>query len=309
MIKWFNDPVPEFAGCAITMGNFDGLHLGHRKVLSTLSEQALAKGLPTVVLTYWEHPGHFVHFQHKVPILTPRPLKRQLLESRISGQVFFLNFTSETAHIPAAEFLSDVIIRYFHPKVVVTGYDSHFGYRREGNADFLQQWESKFGYDTIRVEPVFYRNRIISSSAIREALQQGQIKSANAMLGEPYTLYGTVSHGKKIGRSIGFPTLNLNPADNEQLIPTNGVYLSAVLFNGKKYFGLTNIGISPTLKYNDQIEIETHVFDFDRDIYSEEIRLQLLDYIREEIRFPSVHDLQHAIEEDIKKGKKLLAGL
>lgn len=309
MIKWFDDPVPQLAACAITMGNFDGLHLGHQKVLAILAEQAQTKDLPAVVLTYWEHPGHFVHFQHQVPILTPRLLKRQLLETRVAGQVYFLNFTNETAHIPAASFLSDVIIRHFHPRVIVTGYDSHFGYRREGNAEFLQQREGEFGYDTIRVEPVYFNNMIISSSAIREALHQGEIKSANAMLGEPYTLYGTVSHGRRLGRTIGFPTLNLNPSDNEQLIPANGVYLSAVIFNGNKYFGLTNIGISPTLKYTDQIEIETHVFDFDRDIYSEEIRLQLLDYIRHEIRFPSVHDLQHAIEEDIEKGKKLLAGL
>jgi riboflavin kinase/FMN adenylyltransferase len=309
MIKWFNDPVPEYTACAITMGNFDGLHLGHRKVLSTLTSQAKAHDLSAVVLTYWEHPGHFVHFQHQVPILTPRLQKRELLEARIEGQVYFLNFNSETAHIPAAGFLSDVIIRYFHPKIIVTGYDSHFGYRREGNADFLQQREAEFGYATIRVEPVYYKNGIISSSAIREALSRGEIRSANAMLGEPYTLYGTVSHGSKLGRTIGFPTLNLNPADNEQLIPKNGVYLSKVIFNGNAYFGLTNIGISPTLKYNGQIEIETHVFDFNRDIYSEEIRLQLLDYIRDEIRFPTVHDLQHAIKEDIKKGKKLLAGL
>ncbi len=309
MLKWFDESVPCLDACVLTMGNFDGLHLGHRKVLSILHEKAKELGLPAVVLTYWEHPGHYVHLKHQVPILTPRPLKKELIRACGSSQVYFINFTTETAHVTALTFLKEVLIEHFHPRLIVAGYDSHFGYRREGNADFLSRYGVEFGYDTIRVEPVYQDTNIISSTLIRDALQQGDVRTAAAMLGEPYCLYGTVSHGKKLGRSIGFPTVNLNPIDNEQLIPANGVYLSAVSFNQDHYFGLTNIGVSPTLKNNGQIEIETFILDFDREMYGENIRLEMLEFIRSEEHFPTVHALKRAIEQDIRKGKELLAGL
>ncbi len=306
-MQWFDTPIPDFENSVLTMGNFDGLHLGHQKVFTELLAQAKQRNTVPVVLTYQEHPGHYVHFKHSVAILTPRVIKQSLIKKQGIEQVFFLNFTSEKAHTEALEFLRDVLVKYFHPQVIVAGHDMHFGYRREGNADFLHQHETEFGYQTLQIEPVLHDGKVISSSRIRESLSQGEISSANAMLGKPYCLYGTVTHGQKLGRQIGFPTININLLDNEQLIPRDGVYLSSLTLKGKAYFGLTNIGTSPTLKNNAQIEIETHILDFDEDIYDAEIELYLLEFIRAEQTFSSVQELHQAISNDIAAGRKLIS--
>jgi riboflavin kinase/FMN adenylyltransferase len=306
MIKWFEEPLPKLDGCALTMGNFDGMHLGHRKVMQELIGKADERGLTPVILSYLEHPGHYIHFKHPVCILTPRKEKREIFRQQGIEQVNFINFTAESAHTSALDFFREVIIGYFHPKLIVFGYDSHFGYQREGNADFLRQHEQEYGYRTTQIEPVFYKQEIISSSLIRKNLSEGNLAVANAMLGRPYRLYGTVTYGRRIGRTIGFPTINLSLCDIEQLVPANGVYLSSLFIGGKNYFGLTNIGTSPTLKNMAQIEIETHILDFEGDVYDAEIRLDLLEYIRDEMKFSSVDELQTAIRNDIGTGRELI---
>ncbi len=307
MIKWFEEPVPDYRDCALTMGNFDGMHLGHRKVMLELVRKADEIGVTPVVISYLEHPGHYVHFQHPVPILTPRLEKKKMFEEQGISHVHYLNFTAESAHTSAPDFLRDVIAGYFHPRLIVFGYDSHFGYQREGNAEFLQKHEREYGYETLQVAPVHYGEDIISSSLIRRNLINGNLAAANAMLGKPYRLYGTVTYGQRIGKTIGFPTINLSLADNEQLVPANGIYLSSLTLQGRHYFGLTNIGISPTLKNMAQIEIETHILDFNGDIYDTRIELDLLERIREERKFGSVEELKAAIRADIKTGRELMS--
>jgi riboflavin kinase / FMN adenylyltransferase len=307
MNKWFTETLPRLDGCALTMGNFDGMHLGHQKVLRELLQKASERNLTPVVLSYLEHPGHYIHFKHPVCILTPRNEKQNVLRQQGIKHVFFLNFTAESAHTSALDFFQEVIIESFHPKLFVFGYDSHFGYQREGDADFLRQYEKAYGYETVQIEPVYFGEEIISSSLIRQNLSDGRLDAANAMLGSPYRLYGTVTYGHKIGRTIGFPTVNLSLRDIEQLVPANGIYLSSLSVNGKQYFGLTNIGTSPTLKNMAQIEIETHILDFEGDVYDSEIRLDLLHYLREERKFNNVGELKNAIARDINTGKELIA--
>ncbi len=309
MIKWFNEPIPEFNNTVLTMGNFDGMHLGHRKVISELINKAGQLQATPVVISYLEHPGHYIHFKHPVSILTPRFLRKDMFNEMGIKHVYFLNFTAETAHTSATDFLKNVIIRFFKPGLIISGYDSHFGYQREGNTELLKDLEEEFDYRTIKIEPVYYKENIISSSLIREKLTDGNLRDANAMLGNPYRIYGTVTYGKKIGRTIGFPTINLSLMDIEQLIPANGIYLSSLLISGKKYFGLTNIGTSPTLKNMAQIEIETHILDFNQEIYDTNICLELMDFIREERTFSSIDELRKAITEDIKHGRELISRL
>lgn len=311
MIHWFEEPIPQLKNTVLTMGNFDGLHLGHQKLLAEVLGQAQALNLTPVILTYLEHPGHFVHFSHPVKILTPRKLKQEQIKQAGMEHVYFLNFSSESAHITADEFLRDVLIKYFQPTVIVSGYDTHFGYQRKGNTEFLIANESKYGYRTIQIEPqrisiTENQSEIISSSLIRECLTQGKVEMAAAMLGRAYRLYGTVTHGQKIGTIIGFPTINLNLADPEQLIPANGIYLTKLMLQGIQYFGLTNIGISPTLKNSGQIEIETHILDFADDLYDAEIELDFVSYIRGEKRFNTAAELVTAIKEDIAFGMGLI---
>jgi len=307
MIKWFDDTFDKITeSTVLTMGNFDGMHLGHRKLLQELIKGAAGLDAVPIVLSYLEHPGHYVHFKHPVPILTPRVCKLELFREIGVDHIYYLNFTSETAHVSALDFLQNVVMDCFNPLLIVSGYDTHFGYQRQGNSEFLQLHEPDFGYHTLQIPPVLYKNDIISSTLIREKLTKGDLATANAMLGKPYRLYGTVTHGIQLGRVIGFPTVNLNLLDNEQLIPANGVYLSAVNIAGKRYFGLTNIGTSPTVKNNAQIEIETHILDFDNNVYAEYIRLDLLEYLREERKFADMTELKHAISKDIEYSKGLL---
>ena len=306
MLTWFDEPAPTHSNTVLTMGNFDGMHLGHKKLIQELIDQSKQLNLTPVVLSYLEHPGHYVHFKHQVNILTPRNCKKDLFKEMGIDLAYFLRFTSETAHSSAYEFLNDVLINNFHPKLIISGYDTHFGYQRQGNSAFLKQYEAEFGYKTIQIPPVYYKEDIISSTLIRAKLTQGDLCTANAMLGKPYRLYGTVAPGIQLGRVIGFPTINLNLMDIEQLIPANGVYLSTLMIAEKRYFGLTNIGTSPTVKNDAQIEIETHILDFDQDIYAERIQLDLLEYIREESRFSGMDELKQAISQDIEHGKGLI---
>jgi riboflavin kinase/FMN adenylyltransferase len=305
-MNWFKEEIPHITDSVLTMGNFDGMHLGHQRVLQELIMQSKRLGLKPVVISYIEHPGHFVHFKHQVPILTPRVLKKELFRELGLEHIYFLNFTAESAHTSALDFLKEVIVSCFHPRLIVSGYDTHFGYQREGNSDFLRTHEQLFDYQTIQIDPVYHEQTIISSSAIREMLSKGEIKTANAMLGKPYRLYGSVTHGSQIGKTIGFPTINLSLLDAEQLVPRNGVYLSRIFINGNQHFGLTNIGTSPTLKNSAQIEIETHILDYDSDSYHEQIKLDLLDFLRTESTFSSVEELKDAIRQDIKAGRRLL---
>lgn len=307
MINWFCDSIPDFKSTILTMGNFDGMHLGHQQLLQELILKAKEHDAEPIVLSYLEHPGHYVHFKHPVQILTPRLYKKQLFRESGINHVYFLNFTSETAHISALDFLKDVIIKYFNPKLIVSGYDSHFGYQRQGNSEFLKLHEQEFGYQTLQIEPVYFKDDIISSSIIREKLIQADLSVANAMLGKPYRLYGTVTHGIQLGRIMGFPTINLNLLDNEQLIPANGVYFTSLIIDNKRYFGLTNIGTSPTVKNTLQIEIETHILDFEGDLYAETIQLDLLEFIREEKKFSDMSELRNAINKDIESSKGLIS--
>jgi riboflavin kinase/FMN adenylyltransferase len=306
VLKWFDEPAPMLSNTVLTMGNFDGMHQGHRKLFTELLDQARLQNLKPVVLTYLEHPGHYVHFKHPINILTPRTCKKELIRELGIDLIYFLNFTSATAHISAFEFLTEVIVRHFNPKLIISGYDTHFGYQRQGNSEYLKQYEQEFGYQTIQIPPVYYGDEIISSTKIRERLYVGDITIANAMLGKPYRLYGTVTPGIQLGRIIGFPTINLNLMDNEQLIPAGGVYLTSLFIENKRYFGLTNIGTSPTVKTNAQIEIETHVLNFDADIYDENIQLDFLEYIREEKRFNGMEELKQAIAHDVEYGRGLI---
>jgi len=306
MIKWFDQLIPDFKSCVLTLGNFDGLHLGHQRVLQELTAQAAKLGLPPVIISYFEHPGHFIYVRRPVPILTPRVMNRTLFSSAGFDNLYFLNFNAETAHVGAMGFLQDVIVRFFKPRAIVAGHDSNFGYEREGNAEFLIRHENEYGYSVVQVESVVVDNEIVSSTLIRDRLTCGEIASANRLLGKPYALYGTVTYGQKIGRTIGFPTVNMSLLDSEQLVPANGVYLSRIKLSQNSYFGLTNIGISPTLKHSGQIEIETHVLDYNGDVYNENLRIDLLEFIRKEEKYATTQKLRSAIYEDIRVGRELI---
>ncbi len=290
----------------LTIGTFDGLHLGHQKLLQRVIEIGKAEGLQSVVLSYKDHPA-FVLRVHPLPkMLCPAVLKERELKNLSIERVELLNFTSELAKTPPLKFLQEYIIPQFQPKVIVMGYDSHFGHLRQGNYQFLCKHSGELGYRVEYVEPLLYEGKPISSSVIRNLLLQGQLETASFLLGRHYRLLGTIGHSNSQGRKIGFPTANLNLLSPHQLIPKNGIYLSKVYWQGNVFFGLTNIGCSPTVKQTGIIEIETHILDFTGDIYGEYLELDLLRYLREEKMFHSIDELRAAIKSDITTARIML---
>ncbi len=306
MSHWFTEEIEPLQNTIVTLGNFDGLHLGHQQLKNKLRSISDLQNLTPVIISYLEHPGHYIYLKNPVKILTPKFIKKELLIAEGFSHIYFLNFNSDTAKISPHDFLRDAIIHYFHPKIILTGYDSHFGFQRQGTPEFLIKSEKEFGFRTIQLEPVTCQNRIVSSTAIRQLLAEGGISEANDMLGRPYRLYGKVVRGRKFGKEIGFPTINLLLKDADQLIPKSGVYLSAISLDGISYFGLTNIGLSPTLKNTDQVEIETYILDFDMNVYDAQINLDLLEFIREEQKFASREELRGAIQKDMLHARQMI---
>lgn len=222
-------------------------------------------------------------------------------------EIALLHFDEELSHISAEDFLREQIIRRFAPAAIVMGYDSHFGYQRRGDYAFLQERQALYGYDLHFVEPVQHENRVVSSTLIREMLALGELAGANKLLGSPYTLFGEVASGAGIGRDLGFPTANLHLEEARQLLPRAGVYLSRVRLGTNSFFGLTNIGSCPTLKHSGITEVETYILDFDQQIYGSSLRVELLEYFREERMFAGIDALQIAMQEDLTRARKLIA--
>lgn len=293
----------------LTIGNFDGIHLGHRKLLSRVQELAAASKLQSVVLSYTDHPAFTLKSHPKSQVLMPAAAKIKELKALGIDHVELLTFTRELAHTSADKFLKEYLIPVWQPLIIVMGYDSHFGYQREGNVEFLQQHAQAYRYSVEYVEPQLHDGQIISSSMIRKLLASARITEANLLLGKPYALHGIVGHGISKGRSLGFPTANLIPENPHQLVPKSGIYLSRATFEGKQHFGLTNIGCSPTVKHSGLVEIETHILDFDRDIYEAQLELELLLYLREERVFRSEQELAQAISLDVATARKLIGSI
>ncbi|MCK9584974.1 MAG: bifunctional riboflavin kinase/FAD synthetase [Candidatus Cloacimonetes bacterium] len=293
----------------LSIGTFDGIHLGHRKLLSRVREIAQAEGLKSVIITYREHPAITLKKDSAPKMLCPCAIKEQELIKLGIDQVTMLDFSPEMAKTSALNFLSDYLIPSWHPRVIVMGYDSHFGQNREGNRPFLQAYAAEYGYRVEYVEPELNAGKPISSSVIRRLLETADLQEANRLLGRPYRLLGSVCHGMARGRDLGFPTANLTLSNPHQLIPAEGIYFSRVHLEGQTFFGLTNIGKSPTVKHDGIIEIETYLIGFDSDIYGSTMQVELLNYLREEKMFADSDELTRAIRQDLTQAQSLIREL
>jgi riboflavin kinase/FMN adenylyltransferase len=291
----------------LTIGNFDGIHLGHRKLLALLHDIAVAENLPSVVISFTDHPAYVLKTNTLPKLLCPASIKKRELLALGIDEVELINFTPEFAKITALNFLKDTIVPVWKPKVILVGYDSHFGYKRQGDFQMLSANADEFGYQVQYVEPLMYKSQPISSSTIRDLLSAGEITSANSLLGRPYRISGLVGHGLCKGRDYGFPTANLILANPHQLVPKCGIYLSRVFLGDNEHFGLTNIGSSPTVKHTGIVEIETNILDFAGDIYGKQIEVELLHYLREEKMFKSIDELVAAMKEDVRTAREIIS--
>ncbi len=303
-MKYFKNQKCKFKYPVITMGTFDGVHLGHQKLLKILSIKAKEKNGEAIVITYFHHPLETIHKKTFPYLLTEKDRKERLLKKYGADCVFYLHFDNKMADMQPENFLEDILINEIKAKEFVVGYDTHFGKERKGDFLFLKENEDKFGYLVDLVEPLKIRNRIISSSLIRDLIREGNMQEAAEFLGRNYSMTGMVIKGHRIGRGIGYPTINLRPFDAHKLIPAIGVYICEILVNSRKFIGVTNIGYSPTLKQISIKEVETYIIDFEGDLYERKVEIVFHKRLREELLFDSKHDLVEAIRHDVEVAKE-----
>ncbi|MCF7858470.1 MAG: bifunctional riboflavin kinase/FAD synthetase [Candidatus Cloacimonetes bacterium] len=303
-MKYFKDQSCDFIRPVLTMGTFDGVHLGHEKLLKCAVQKAVEKNTKSVVLSYYHHPLETIHKKTFPYLLTQREKKEKLIKDCGIDYVLNLDFNKRIAQMSAQDFLKQIIIDKIGAQCLVVGYDTHFGRGREGNIQFLKDNAVKNYYCLEVVEPVMMGNQIISSSLIRDYIREGDLVKANKFLGHDYSVHGFVVTGHRIGREMGFPTINVIPFDDNKLIPAIGVYICKVFVNGSKYAGVTNIGYSPTIKTSRVKQIEMHILDFNEDVYNKDVEVCFIKRLRDEKIFKDKQELINSIAADVKVTRK-----
>ena len=293
----------------VTIGTFDGVHLGHQAIFAKMKNIAQSVGGQTVVVTFEPHPRQVLNIDNSnLRFLTTPEEKLKKFEEFGIDNVVIINFTKEFSRTPSEVFIKDYIIDNIKPAYIVVGYDHHFGKNRMGDFGLLNDMKLKYGFKVERVAAQDVENIAISSTKIRNALAVGNIKSANRLLGYTYSITAEVVVGNKIGRTMGFPTANLELPREYMLINCGGVFACLVDYEGKTYKAMANIGHRPTIgdRTKDQPIIEVNLFDFDGDLYGKPIRVSFIDRIRDEEKFDSLDELKAQLERDKKAVMNLL---
>ncbi|MFA6879664.1 MAG: bifunctional riboflavin kinase/FAD synthetase [Bacteroidales bacterium] len=304
---------------AAATGFFDGVHLGHRKVLTRLCEIAKARGEKSVVVTFWPHPRSVLQQQaYNLRLLTTLEEKRDLFKEIGINRTIILKFTKEFSLLTTEEFLSVYLKKKYDVDTLVIGYDHKIGHDVNETQAEMIEIARKVGIEVVRVNEyvdgessdnkgVSSSGEIISSTKIRHILEGGNIAKANSFLGYRYGLKGVIVSGKHIGRTIGFPTANLKLYNPLKLVPENGVYSVYVEVNGKTYMGVCNIGVRPTVGDNNEKTIETHILDFDEDIYGLDLKIEFVDRMRQESKFDSLEKLKEQLCLDKQQARSFLS--
>lgn len=281
---------------ALSLGMFDGVHLGHQSIISELKRIASEKNLESAVLTFWPHPRLIFNPNEDLKLLNTLEEKAALLENFGIENLFLKSFDEEFRNLTGEEFVKQILVEKLNVKHLIVGHDHVFGKNRSGNFQLLEKLAPELGFEVEQMEAVNIYNNNISSTKVRNALLEGNIKDANLMLGYNYSLTGTVVHGKKIGRTIGYPTANIE-VDSLKLLPKKGAYTVEVLFEGKVYRGMLSIGTNPTVN-GEKLTTEVYILDFNEDIYGKEITVKFRDFLHEEIKFEGLEKLIERLDED-----------
>ena len=285
---------------AVSIGKFDGVHLGHRRLLEELIDQK-EKGLLATVFTFDPYPEVFFGYGSK-QMLTTLEEKEQIFEKMGIDILVEFHFNAVSAATPSREFVTRFLCSHLRARFIAAGPDLSFGDHGSGNFSLLEELAPEYGFTAKKIEKVIMDENIISSTLIRRLISTGEVTTAARYLGEPYMVRGRIVHGKALGRRIGIPTLNQVPPE-DKLLPPFGVYYSDVLIGEKKYCGMTNIGIKPTVSEEKRVTVETYLYDFRDDIYGETATVQLLTHRRPEMKFGSLEELKKTMEQDIQAGR------
>ena len=291
--------------CSLTIGTFDGVHIGHRKIIQRLVKNAREKNHLAVVLTFFPHPRMVLQKDISIRLIDTLNEKQQLLADLGVDVLVIHPFSKEFSRQSADEFTRDILVQSFNIAHLIIGYDHRFGRNREATVDDLINAGSTYGFSVEKIEAQDIASVNVSSTKIRNALEEGKMKIATAFLSRPFSLSGKVITGEKIGRTIGFPTANLQIEEDYKILPCDGVFFVKTQHYNSCFYGMMNVGFRPTLE-GEQRSFEVHLFDFDQDLYGETLQVDLLELIRKEKKFASLEELKAQLQEDQAKCRKLI---
>lgn len=283
---------------AVAIGKFDGIHVGHQKLINKILEKK-RDGLAACVFTF-DPPPDVLFGKRLWKELTTREEKRILFEKMGVDILIEFPLNKDTAAMPPCDFIKDILANQMNTGFIAAGTDLSFGKNGEGGTGLLIEMQSEFGFEAEIIDKVLKDKRDISSTYVREAVEAGDMELAGELLSEPYAIYGEVLHGKRLGRTLGMPTINQLPPENK-LLPPFGVYYSEVEIEGNVYKGITNIGLKPTVNKGEGVGVETFIYNFNQDVYGDMATVRLLHYKRPERKFDSVEDLKAQIKADVEE--------
>lgn len=295
----------QLRNSVVTLGKFDGFHIGHQMLLNHVLELK-QKGLKSVMFTFSLHPSNLFS-EREIKLIYTKEEKYYHLKKMGFDVLIAYPFTRETAALEPEDFIKQVLVKQLDAKVIVVGKDYCFGKNRRGNVAMLKEFASQYGYEVYAYDKLTSRQQVVSSSRVRDELAKGDMEEVEALLGRPFSVRGEVVHGRKMGRTFGVPTINIQPPE-EKLLPPNGVYCSTMTIEGVKRYGVTNIGYKPTVGAEPKPGVETYILDFSGDLYGEKVEVNLHHYMRSEMKFETVEELIEQMRLDLKDAIEYFRG-
>ena len=290
----------------LTIGTFDGVHLGHQKIVERVVTTARQEGLLATVFTFFPHPRMVVQHDKGLKLIHTLEEKKQLLQQLGVDLLVVQPFNEAFAQLTAEEFVSTILVEHLNVKKVIIGYDHRFGRNRTANIDDMRLFGKKYGFAVEEISVQEVDEVSVSSTKIREALNKGDVTTAEHYLGTPYSLTGRVVHGLKLGRTLGYPTANIQVTENYKLIPKDGVYAVYSYIDGRKVYGMMSIGKNPTIE-GKGASIEVYFFDFNGDLYDQKLTIEFVQYLREEQKFATIDLLKKQLQDDETAARKAIA--
>lgn len=299
------DSLPKFTNAVITIGSFDGVHPGHRHIIEQMKHFAAAAQGETLLVTFYPHPRIALAEQKgqntSLKLLCDLEEKAALLNEAGMDNLVVVPFTKVFSEQSPDDYIEDFLVKYFNPKVIVIGYDHRFGKGRTGDIEYLKRFQSKHQFQVVEISKQEVDGIAVSSTKIRNALEMGDVALAAKLLGYAYSIKGMVVKGQQIGRTLGFPTANIVVSEQHKLIPPVGIYAVLVSVDGKDYKGMLYIGNRPTLEEDLEKTIEVHIFDFHDDIYNKMLKVDFIDFLRDDIKFESLDELKVQLQKDMER--------
>jgi riboflavin kinase/FMN adenylyltransferase len=288
----------QIKSSVITIGTFDGVHVGHQRIIHRLVDTAQKNDLQSLVLTFFPHPRMVIQNDANIKLINTIDEKAKQLEQLGVDHLVVKEFTKSFSRLTALEYVRDILVNKLKVKHIIVGYDHHFGRNRTANINELKEFGTFYDFEVTEIEPQEVDDVAVSSTKIRSAILEGNIPTANKFLGYNFMLTGTVIKGKGLGKTLDFPTANIQIEAAYKLIPKHGVYVVKSQIKGVEVFGMMNIGKNPTVSEGNQTKIEVHFFDFSAKLYGSVLKIELLDHLRSEIKFPNIEALKLQLEKD-----------